>query len=376
MKDTRLSLIIPCHHSSSTLPLCLASLNSLKNDPRIEVLLVANHAEPETRGVMDASGWQVFEEAGRGPGVARNRGAREASGHFLLFLDSDCVTPPDFFQGLLSSLEEWNADAYQVSVEPCDLSLKIHDHQAAFEWSVKNAFTFGTFNACSVDQKIPLLDSACLVVKRSVFFELGGFPPLRRFEDRALGIKLFEKGRLVLPLLNLRVKKIISPRPFWKLLKNDWEEVRGQVWTEKKHSQKMTIPQIVSSYPVPRWPKQRDLNLFLYHYLRKWFIPLSVFLHRLMPIKDESYFEGAITDINFQVGDERFSFNSSTFVVVINSFQKITVIDKKNQTGTEIVKDISVPVIRAILTGEVLVPGERLRDFLFLGLKKRFIKRL
>jgi glycosyltransferase involved in cell wall biosynthesis len=375
MSEIRLSIIIPCHHSSATLPQCLASLSSVKDNQRLEVILIDNHADPLTRSIMKSSGWKISEEPKAGPGQARNRGAIEATGDFLMFLDSDCVVPENFFQDLLHSIEEWHADAYQVSIEPCDLNLKLRDSQAAFEWSMKNAYTLGTFNACSVDQKIPLLDSACLIVKKSVLLEMKGFPPLKRFEDRAFGIKLFEQGRLVLPLLNLKIKKIVSPRNFWRLIKNDWEEVKGQVWSEQRKLNKMTISQILSSYPFPRWPQERDLHLYLHQLIRKWFIPFFVFLHRLMPMKDESYFEGMTVDISFQVGNERFSFNTISTTVVMNSLQKITLIDKKNQNATEIVKDISMPVIRAVLTGEVLNPNERLRDFLFVGLKKRFLKK-
>ncbi len=95
---TDVSLIVPVYNAEDTLPALLASVESqdLPSD-QYEVLVVDD-------GSTDGSASLVCEhrhvcllsQSNRGPGAARNLGARHASGEIIVYTDADCRLPPDF----------------------------------------------------------------------------------------------------------------------------------------------------------------------------------------------------------------------------------------------------------------------------------------
>jgi Glycosyl transferase family 2 len=81
----RLTAIVPATDGPADLPRCLAA--------------IAGAAHPPEQVVV------VDEPAGEGPAAARNRGARQATGDVLVFVDADLVVHPDAFARLRARLE-------------------------------------------------------------------------------------------------------------------------------------------------------------------------------------------------------------------------------------------------------------------------------
>src|SRR6185295_15846913 len=96
----KLSVIIPTHDRYETLANTLAALaeQSLSAD-EFEVLVVDDGSREETRErirlLAAAHRVRLIEKPQGGLASARNRGAAEAGGEFLLFLDDDVVPAPD-----------------------------------------------------------------------------------------------------------------------------------------------------------------------------------------------------------------------------------------------------------------------------------------
>lgn len=87
------SIVIPCYNQGATLREALASVEQVRNENVIDVIIVDDgSSEAETTKVLDElakTGHCVVSQPHRGFGAARNVGVRLAKGEFILPLDSD-----------------------------------------------------------------------------------------------------------------------------------------------------------------------------------------------------------------------------------------------------------------------------------------------
>ncbi|MDD5218318.1 MAG: glycosyltransferase [Candidatus Omnitrophica bacterium] len=118
--------------------------------------------------------WELIVKQGiRPPALARNRGAQEARGQYLLFLDDDIrFSSPDLLQGLIESLQRlgpndsvgvrWqipeDASAFQKKQVEQSIAVPIPESMAPF-----------------VEITWRQIGTACYAMRRSAFETLGGF---------------------------------------------------------------------------------------------------------------------------------------------------------------------------------------------------------
>lgn len=96
---SRISVVIPCHNYGRFLAAALESV-AAQGDPDWESIVVDDGSTDDTATV--AEDWRAaypanvrwFSQDNAGPGAARNRGADEATGEWILFLDADDVLLP------------------------------------------------------------------------------------------------------------------------------------------------------------------------------------------------------------------------------------------------------------------------------------------
>ncbi len=88
-----MSIIIPSKNSERTIAECLESIAS-QTYRRIEVIVVDGFSSDSTRQIAQA-GWAHVELLDEERSVAKNLGAKLASGEYLYFLDADCRLDPD-----------------------------------------------------------------------------------------------------------------------------------------------------------------------------------------------------------------------------------------------------------------------------------------
>ncbi|HYN42920.1 MAG TPA: glycosyltransferase family A protein, partial [Thermoanaerobaculia bacterium] len=90
-----ISVVIPAHRADEGFRACLASVAACR-PPMGEVIVVADGEAPGCAAIAAEWGARALVTAGgEGPAIARNLGAREASGALILFLDADVVVPGD-----------------------------------------------------------------------------------------------------------------------------------------------------------------------------------------------------------------------------------------------------------------------------------------
>jgi len=92
-----LSLVVPVRNGESVLPDLLASLeNQTLTREQFEVIVVDDDSDDATvERVGRFGGVKCLRQARRGPGAARNLGMLACQGRVILFLDADCLAPPD-----------------------------------------------------------------------------------------------------------------------------------------------------------------------------------------------------------------------------------------------------------------------------------------
>ena len=109
----RYSIVIPVYNVEDYISECLKSLIT-QNKP-MQIILVNDGSTDNSGGICDEFARKydfikVIHTGNAGPGKARNIGAREADGDFLMFVDSDDYISKDFFEKFETSDSDFGAD--------------------------------------------------------------------------------------------------------------------------------------------------------------------------------------------------------------------------------------------------------------------------
>lgn len=99
------SVVLPLYDDGATIGATLSALAGQVGAPAFEVIVVDDGSGDDGPAVAAAGGARVIRQANAGPAAARNRGAREAWGRIVLFLDSDCVPPPNWVAAMAGALD-------------------------------------------------------------------------------------------------------------------------------------------------------------------------------------------------------------------------------------------------------------------------------
>jgi GT2 family glycosyltransferase len=165
------SVIVPTRNRPIRLAECLRALASLDYPAERLETIVVDDGSSTARDVVDRAELQrviVVEQTASGPAAARNRGADEARGTFVAFLDDDC-----------SPVRTWLADLqYALDDDPTSLvggptvnALTTNAFAAASETVVDYLVVSGRMSGDDVS----FLPSSNLALSREVFLALEGF---------------------------------------------------------------------------------------------------------------------------------------------------------------------------------------------------------
>ncbi len=107
----RLSIIVPAWNEAALLPACLGSLHaSLEARPiNHELIVVDNNSSDATPQIAQECGAKVVFEPVNQIARARNAGATEAQGEWLLFIDADSQMSASLFDDVLDVMADENA---------------------------------------------------------------------------------------------------------------------------------------------------------------------------------------------------------------------------------------------------------------------------
>ena len=194
MATSHLSLIIPVYNRPNEVEELLDSLTR-QSETNFEVVIVEDGSKETCQHVVEAFKDKLDVSysyiPNGGPGNARNYGAKQSKGDYLIVLDSDCILPPDYIKSVNKELKETGADAFGG---PDKASDSFTDVQKAINYSMTSFFTTGGIRGGKkkMDKFYPR--SFNMGVRRAVYEALGGFSKMRFGEDIDFSIRIFKNG--------------------------------------------------------------------------------------------------------------------------------------------------------------------------------------
>ena len=218
------SIIIATYNRLPELKELLASVQNF-DFPRseFELLISDDGSTDETQNYVTQNDFgfnlrYIYQE-NKGPGEARNHGMREAKGDYFIYIDSDCIIPPDYLSKVDAHILQHKVDAfggpdtYHPSFSP--LLKAINYSMTSF---IGTGGTRGSTK--SVTKFYPR--SFNMGISRAVFEKIGGMNKLRHGQDMDLSARIYEAGFKVglVPDAFVYHKRRTSLRKFFKQIFN------------------------------------------------------------------------------------------------------------------------------------------------------------
>ena len=200
------SIIIPVWNKVELTQQCLVALASATTDVTFEVIVVNNGSTDGTRDLLSSltGDIQIINNHDNlGFAKACNQGARSARGRHLVFLNNDTIPKEGWLRALIQE-----ADASpEVGVVGSKLLYEdgtiqhagvVRDSRHFLPYHAYKSFA-GDHPAVNQRREFQIVTAACLLIKRSVFEEVGGFDEgyQNGFEDADLCLKVRERGYTV-----------------------------------------------------------------------------------------------------------------------------------------------------------------------------------
>ncbi len=190
------SLIVPVYNRPDEVSELLESLakQTLRD---FEFILVEDGSSLKSDKILesykDSFPINYIDRENQGPSLARNTGMAEANGDYLLFVDSDCILPPDWMEKIFESLQNNPVDCFGGPDRAAD---KFNDVQKAISFAMTSFITTGGIRggAKQMDKFHPR--SYNMGISRELYQEMGGFPNTRMHpgEDMVFSIELMKRS--------------------------------------------------------------------------------------------------------------------------------------------------------------------------------------
>ncbi len=172
-----ISIVIPSYQHAREIGMCLESIFQ-QTYTEYEIIVVNDGSTDDTHAVLApyAERITLINQENKGGNAARNRGAREARGRFLLFCDADVIMRPDMLAKMLASLVAHPEASYTYA-------------SFRFGWKM---FRLWAFDAAKL-RTMNYIHTTSLI-RREHF---PGFDEkIRRLQDWDLWLTMLESGRV------------------------------------------------------------------------------------------------------------------------------------------------------------------------------------
>jgi glycosyltransferase involved in cell wall biosynthesis len=162
----------------------------------LEIIIVDDGSEKSSREVFqnfsDKLKISYFYIENQGPALARNFGVTKSDGDWIIFFDSDCTIPKNYFFEVEKFLEKNNVSFYGG---PDMMDESFTYLQKSINFSMTSLFTTGGIRGSkiSIDKFLPR--SFNMGIKKDAFEKVNGFSDIRQYgEDLDLSYKLTFSG--------------------------------------------------------------------------------------------------------------------------------------------------------------------------------------
>jgi len=184
------SVIIPARNEQSHIVFCIESIKNQSKTP-FEIIVVDNGSSDATVKISEDLGCRVVHEERKGISYARNKGAQEAGGNVLYFVDAD---------GVLS--KNWIGQASEILGKRSDVGvvvgLNVFAHEKLLKRLWYNTYTLSVYTGLVLSNlllKKPYLAGNNMAIRKDVFWQLNGFENLAA-EDMWMSRKLWQEKNI------------------------------------------------------------------------------------------------------------------------------------------------------------------------------------
>lgn len=217
----RYSVIVPVYNRVDEIEELLESLLYQEGvEPDIyEVIVVEDGSTVSCGEVCELYRWKgldvrYFAKSNEGRSIARNHGIENARGEWLIFFDSDCVIPPDYFARLDDTPELKELDCFGG---PDAAHASFTDVQKAINFAMTSFLTTGGIRGGkkSMEKFVPRTFN--MGIRKSVTDSVGGFREMYS-EDIDMSTRIRKAGFKVglLPAQKVYHKRRVDFKKFFR----------------------------------------------------------------------------------------------------------------------------------------------------------------
>jgi glycosyltransferase involved in cell wall biosynthesis len=187
------SVIVPVYNRPDEIDELLGSLidQSRKN---FGVVLVEDGSSRPSNEVADKYSGQLsikyIAKSNTGRSDSRNVGMQNASGKYFVFVDSDCIIPPDYFETLEKELKNNYTDCFGG---PDKAHESFSDIQRAVNYAMTSFWTTGGIRGGKINMEKFVPRTFNMGFSRKVYDAVGGFKDMFG-EDIDLSMRIREAG--------------------------------------------------------------------------------------------------------------------------------------------------------------------------------------
>lgn len=203
------SIIITCKNEIKNIKSTIDSIINSKNKNSFEVIIVDDSSEGGSCEFINTdrvkySNVKVIFNENSGTAAAKNLGARNAIGEYLIFCDSYVLVPDYWIDDFIKTIREYNAQV----IAPAVKSNKYNEIVYAKTWN-KYLTSVWMDKPEKNGIEIPIVSGTIFFIKKDAFNDVGGFEEhfkMHGKENEEISLKLWLFGYKV--ILNMHIEVV------------------------------------------------------------------------------------------------------------------------------------------------------------------------
>lgn len=210
------SIIVPVYNRPDEIADLLASLEK-QTDNNFELILVEDGSTipclPENY-TSESLRLKYYHKPNEGRSIARNYGIERADGDYLIFVDSDCILPPDYIASLRNSLSKKYVDCFGG---PDAAHKSFSDTQKAINFAMTSFLTTGGIRGGKVSMEKFTPRTFNMGFSKKVYETIGGFREMFSEDiDMSTRIRLAGFSITLFPQVFVYHKRRVDLKKFFK----------------------------------------------------------------------------------------------------------------------------------------------------------------
>lgn len=176
----QVTAVVPVYNEERCIKDCILSL---KNQTiAVEIVIVDDGSTDQTVAICESLGVRVLRQKHKGPGAARNLGARKASGNILVLGDADMTFTPEYVERLIEPIVDNQA------IATCHWNERVANWENP--WARCQTYDLGLPDRRRQPLDMPAGEQIYRAVKKDFFLKHGGHSEKRSWgEDSSIYLK-------------------------------------------------------------------------------------------------------------------------------------------------------------------------------------------